>query len=1037
MALQFQIQQYPFKLGLSEGTDPHQVPPGTLTTAENVVWKQSGRLEKRFGTTALTKSTTAGGTITAGKRIFARGDELALVDGDYVYAYSSTATSWKNVDQLPNLGLTWGTLLETYTGVCNFNQGLYGNALITVWVTGDARSLGTTTGTAYAQITDINTGVMLMAPRYLIGAGIKGIQVAIVGSKAHVIMRNAADILVFAFDMTTYAYEADATLRGDAATGANGSGIGLTVISGTTIIIGYENTGNALKLYSYTYSGGVWTQAATGGITGEAGNGFECIALDGTAGESLYVVYGRRSTITARFAVANPATLVQTVAPVTLEASAAPYQYVGVKRASSTTCIATWTQGTGLSNTAVSSSIRVSNAGATTASTGRTTYSSEWASQPFLLNSRFYALMLDNTEGNNTGGTNLYATTNTVMVEIENTAGTAGFPHHYIGRIDLLIGANGAKGYLPAVLSISSTEVRVASAFLASAAPDGTNWFVGLRQVAITLGDAAPNDLWRAVTVGKESYLSGGVYSAYDGHVYFDYGVGRSAPFVAVASSPGLMAAGSYLYSIVPEYRSNAGMLHRGPTYTLTAAVTTGALAKVTLTITSIPLQTKHDFANGGLVAGTNAQPLALAVYRTVSAGTVLQRLTYEPLNTMVVDTATAQSVTFADTLADGLIAATGAVGLASRPALYTTGGILEDYAPPATITQFHHADRLFVLAGDRMTWWYSKAFQDDSGIAPGFNPAFRIIFDEPQIAGASMDDKAAFFSSSGVTYMQGTGPAANGQNSDFQVPSKIQSDVGCSNARSVVTTPEGVMFLSDRGIYLLSRGLDIVWIGRPVKDTLASYPTVTSAVLVAKHNQVRFTCNASDGLTGVVLVYDYVEKQWSTFRYTGDGTYGCPIADACIYAGVWCFVTTAGTVYQESTTSYLDGASTWVPMTLETAWVSAAGPLAFHSVRRLALHGTSYTNHDLTIQAGFDSDTSYPQSATFLAQTPVTTVGSEDAEVVIGTRRKCSTIRFKITDATPTSGTVSTGRGPGFDMMAIEVGIKHGFENNPATKRA
>jgi hypothetical protein len=105
--------------------------------------------------------------------------------------------------------------------------------------------------------------------------------------------------------------------------------------------------------------------------------------------------------------------------------------------------------------------------------------------------------------------------------------------------------------------------------------------------------------------------------------------------------------------------------------------------------------------------------------------------------------------------------------------------------------------------------------------------------------------------------------------------------------------------------------------------------------------------------------------------------------------------------------------------------------------VRTFAIHGQSHTDHDLTVSVGFDSDTSYPQTGTWLAETPVTTVGVEECSLTIGTRRKCNAIRFKVVDATPTSGTVGTGRGPAFDMMGIEVGAKRGFGNAPATKRA
>jgi hypothetical protein len=72
----------------------------------------------------------------------------------------------------------------------------------------------------------------------------------------------------------------------------------------------------------------------------------------------------------------------------------------------------------------------------------------------------------------------------------------------------------------------------------------------------------------------------------------------------------------------------------------------------------------------------------------------------------------------------------------------------------------------------------------------------------------------------------------------------------------------------------------------------------------------------------------------------------------------------------------------------------------------------------------------------TFPALSAVTSVGDEQLEVTIGTRRKCQAIRFRIQDATPSAGTLGIGRGPAFDMFGIEVGSKRGFNVNPATKK-
>src|SRR4051812_49718623 len=94
--LDFVVSQNPWRFGLAEGTDPHQVPPGTLTTAENVVCTKSGRWDKRRGTSLLSKtvdatSAAAWGTSTtigAAKRLLTRGNELCLIDGSNLYAYS-------------------------------------------------------------------------------------------------------------------------------------------------------------------------------------------------------------------------------------------------------------------------------------------------------------------------------------------------------------------------------------------------------------------------------------------------------------------------------------------------------------------------------------------------------------------------------------------------------------------------------------------------------------------------------------------------------------------------------------------------------------------------------------------------------------------------------------------------------------------------------------------------------------------------------------------------------------------------------------
>lgn len=367
----------------------------------------------------------------------------------------------------------------------------------------------------------------------------------------------------------------------------------------------------------------------------------------------------------------------------------------------------------------------------------------------------------------------------------------------------------------------------------------------------------------------------------------------------------------------------------------------------------------------------------------------------------------------------------------------------MNDEQPVAVLTRFLYKSRIFALAHDGRTWWYSKSFMDTPGNAPGFSFGFRMAFDDEQVGGETMDDKAVFFGPNTIHYMLGDGPAKNGANNDFTAPIRVQSDVGCTNARSLVSAPDGILFQARDGhIYLLSRQLEVNWIGRPIRDVLTAYPTITSAVLVSKRSQVRITANAADGLTGVVLVLDYQIKQWSVWKYydTDASTASTPIADACLWRDQYTFVTPAGKVFYENTANSLDD-GTYVAMKLETGWFSASGPVGFESVRKFVLSGFSNTSHDLLLSAGFDGEDTYAQGpTTFLAGSDVTSVGPlERCQLTINTRRKCQAIRFKVEDRTPTSpGTypVSTGKGPTFDTMGVEVGMKKGPRPVSATRK-
>lgn len=1030
MTLEFQIQQYPFKSGVDEGTDPRQLPPGTLLRAENVEWFKKGALSKRNGAVELAGTILGGGTIGSASRLLVHDGELGLIDGSSLYTWSPTAANWKNIGRVPNLGLTWTPSLDTARGVVSFDSAISaGGYRVEAWTAGDPFVV--TTASLFVRVVDDASGTVLVAPTQVASSGAFGVRVLILGTTAIIVTRiSTTNMSAYTVNLSTFAVSTVTNLRTDGVSVDGADGWDACVI-GNTFVIAYCSTGPDLSLYSYNSS---LVQQAAGGITSHV-TGANCVSIDGASGEVLYVLFqdGAASPSDVYLAIADPATLAETVAPVSIETGGAgsKAERLGVCRYDASNCVAAYSMvDTGVNNNLRTTTYLASDAAVIATTTLRATWGTVPVSRPIMLGGSCWMVLSERLWGATESDPH---DSNTTVIEVEvSTSSATNLPHRLVGCVDRLIGGTGVRDApCSGAAVVSSTELRALIPYQTET--QGRAVRQGLRNVTLTVGASLPADMWRTLATSADSIIAGGVLTAYDSVDTFDYGFSSAPAFLSITGSNGAgsMALGPYLYGTLQEYRS-AGFLYRSPTQTVGNVTLTGAEDTVGITVYTSSVGNKQTVTALGTTA---SKPVLLPWYRTVVNGTVLQRLTVEPTYNATFFDATTSQATFTDLRADSDVGPT--IALSARPAIYTEGGILDDFAPVSNITAFGHMDRLFVLAGDRRTWWFSKMFADDLGVAPGFHPSFRIVLDEEQTAGASMDDKAVFFSATALNYMLGQGPAPNGTGSDFTLPTPIQSDVGCINPRSVVSMPDGIMFLSDRGIYLLTRGLELVFVGRPVQDTLAAFPNVTSAVLVPKKEQIRFTCNNDDGDEHCVLVFDYDEKQWSVFRYTHGAVYGGgAIADAVLWNGTYAFAMADGTVYTESSSSYLDSGSAWVPVTLQTAWISAAGPLAFHSVRRFTLHGTAHTDHNLTVTVAFDGAAA-TETHTFASPSAVTSAGSsDDPQVPIGTRRKCQQIQFTITDATPTSGTVGTGKGPTFDMMGIEVGIKRGLSRQPATKK-
>lgn len=470
----------------------------------------------------------------------------------------------------------------------------------------------------------------------------------------------------------------------------------------------------------------------------------------------------------------------------------------------------------------------------------------------------------------------------------------------------------------------------------------------------------------------------------------------------------GSLPVGTYYYAVMYEWMDAQGQIHRStPNYVNQA--TTVINQKITVTYPTLRLTLKD---------GSTRANCRVVLYRGIATDDdqVLYRLT-DAVNSTSADTGT-----FIDT---GSVLS--AANLAVQEVLYTTGGVIENTAPPASKCLTSYRGRLF-LGGleDRNSMAYSKPHVYGEGLA--FSDFFVQRCDSRggDIRSlAAMDDKLVIFKKDVIFTMVGDGPVDTGVNNDYADPQLVATDVGCSTPNSIVLMPNGLMFKSDKGIYLLDRSLSTSYIGAAVERF--NDLTITSAVVMEDQNEVRFT--TSDG---VCLVYNYFYNLWSWFtNYEAVSAVGS--------SSGYYHLKSDGTLRIEDT-SYNDAGSTY-KMSIETGWISFAGVQGYQRIYDIYGLGDFISDHYTRIKLAYDFEDAYTETvyfnvdagldlayygdgATYGADSPYGGSGSSVYQWQLGPRRqKCQSIKLLIEDID--NKTVNGGASFAFVSLSFLAGIK------------
>ncbi len=547
-------------------------------------------------------------------------------------------------------------------------------------------------------------------------------------------------------------------------------------------------------------------------------------------------------------------------------------------------------------------------------------------------------------------------------------------------------------------------------------APGGLFTLAGVNLATITINAS----LQYSSEIASSLHLTGGQLWQYDGTTPVEHGfhVFPEKIGTAKANSTGTIANGTYYYVACYEWTDNNGLLHRSAPSLPVVMVLAGAEDTITVSVPTLRLTAKS-----GVRIVCYRWSLAQPVYYMVSS------ITAPTANNTAVD-----FVDFIDLLPDASIL--------GNTLLYTTGGVIENIAAPASSASTLFRSRLFLTSAEnRNLIWYSKQIIEQTPVE--MSDLFTIFV--PPTSGAqgstgditalsSLDDKLIIFKKSSIYYITGTGPDNTGANNDFSEAVYITGAVGCDNPKSIVQMPQGLMFQSDKGIWLLGRDLQTTYIGAPVEAYNGA--TVLSGLTIPASTEVRFTLS-----NGTVLMYDYFYQQWGVFS-------GVPGISSTLYGGAHTYLNSYGQALQESALSYLDN-STPVTISFTTAWLKLTELQGFQRAYFFYLLGSYLSPHKLNISLAYDYDPAIKQSITYTPPNVSSTYGSEtlygggtyggDSSVeqfrVFFAKQKCQAIQITVQEAFDASKGEAPGAGLTLSGINIVVGAKKGYPVLPASK--
>lgn len=954
--LNWQKLELPYAAGLNQGTDDRARPQPFLDICRDAQFDEDGGLQTRYPFATSAGSIFGGGTISNARRIERYGTELVLFTKDTLYSWNAQLSKWVSRGTHLAVKVAEEPRFVTTGDQIDGDRAELSGTVVYAWTEGTQ---------VYAAALDKTTGSVLVSPTAVSTA---------IGRPRLVAL--ATKILLFV--------EATATLLtvrsiDPAAPGTAIAGAGTTVLTtdfnlyydvvkaGTQdLVVGACRRVTTTSYTVFTVTPTLTVTAVTKARTADGPVAVATIAN----GTQTQVARGNGTNVqgdlltTSTLADVFTGQAIGTVAGAPINQIAAAF--------SSTTCTVLWSAQEVSDN---------SNPFFATKSNTVTTANVVGAQATMVLRlgvaSRALAF-----DGNVYVWTAFAGDSTTfgsgspsgVRAQLQNT--------YFFYRSDGVLvskatwqvagGFSPSTGHLPGVVG-SGNDFSWLGAFRRQIGLGGDGHTGGaarsLRDIAFSFDS---NEARRAARIGRTLYITGGIIQQYDGGAPVELGF-CVYPWAFVASDSGVAGNPDGTYSLKSTLRwiNGMGEVERS---------TTATGERVTVVTNEIAVAPFFLY-----VTRKTATVPAIEVWRTATNPN-------EDAPYYLVTGQDPDVVTGSNCYIKNDITNTGTFSLVDdySDATLTTketnpenGAVLESLTPPGASIIAATDTRLFLagVAGDADAVWYSR--ERGEGEIASFHDSLRVLV--PRDGGsltsiAFLDGTLFAFRQTAIYALPGVGFDNFGGGQNFGPARIVSLDVGAVSHESVALTPEGLIFKSSKGWYMLHGNGALEYIGAKVSDF--DTDTVYAVTVVETQHQVRILTS------GRMIVWDYKANQWGEWTVT-DGLH------ACMFNGAHVYLTSTGTRTQS--TSY---AGLTYGMDVERTWIKPADLLGAIRVRRLQPLGEYRSAFLLRARIAYNYQVSggNPVYVDDKAWTPSPATVGGPLQVKLGpSRRRCQAFKLRL----------------------------------------